>query len=214
MRKLLCIVLAVALTLSLSIMAYAQSNGDSDVEVLSIDDMVVHTISPDDVVYVPCVEITVDSSAEPVSDEIVIHQVSSGQVATSSDMIVGQLPAVTRTASERDPLTISPYASARFEFDVVNNDVVIPDTKEYVVKASETTYLKITNCVWAPEHYNIEVGFVNTDTWVCYGKTLTGGSVTNSVYGFSNLPAGTYYVYAMNLGDSQLTTGYMLYNVY
>ena len=108
--------------------------------------------------------------------------------------------------------SVTPYAFTRMEFANVNPSVYVISSDNYVVKVGYTTSLSINTCVWAPEHYEIEIGFWNIDTGTTYTQRFTGGSLSKTLF-FSNMPAGTYRLFVVNNGATKLTTGYMLYNV-
>lgn len=149
-------------------------------------------------------------------------------------------PSISNTASEADVVTVtsasgtkeiipitvspdkvqtansstatSPRGGNRIEFYDAAPDIVMIGGNNVVLSAGETVGLTVDPCVWAPEHYNLELGFWNEYTNTCYPEIISGGNVSDTFY-YSGLPAGTYRVYVRNLGTTKLTAGYLLYSL-
>ena len=110
-----------------------------------------------------------------------------------------------------NPLT--PYALTRIQFANINPGVYAISSDNYVVRSGSWSSLSIDTCVWAPEHYTIQVGFWNIDTGYTKYYEFTGGRVIDVTKAFTGMPAGTYKLFVVNTGANALTTGYMLYTV-
>lgn len=134
-------------------------------------------------------------------DDIVIYNVNPENVVFSS--------------SQREPINLDTAVRPRgiyypLEFSGYNAEVVVLADQPLTHTSSGTIYLEINTCTWAPSTNKIQVGFYLVESGTCYGRTLSGGTCSGT-YSYANLPAGTYYVYATNLGPGRLTTGAMYY---
>lgn len=108
---------------------------------------------------------------------------------------------------------ISPYGGNRLEFYDAAPGVVMVGSNDIVIDQGDTSYINVETLVWAPEHYNIKLGFWNVRTTTVYTKTISGGNKSNVAYSYTGIPAGTYRVCVINTGSTLLTTGYMKYTV-
>lgn len=134
-------------------------------------------------------------------DNMVIHSVDPENVVFSS--------------TQREPINLDTSIHPRgnyspLEFAGYNAEVVVLADQPFTHTSSGTIYLEINTCTWVPSTNKIQVGFYRVESGTCYGRTLSGGTCSGT-YSYSNLPAGTYYVYATNLGPGRLTTGAMYY---
>lgn len=204
MRKVLCLILIFVFVLSVSCLASAASN--------VIDDPTsTEYISPDDIVCVPVVEVPTNASSKASTDDVMT------EVIPADEVVEGPLPEVPQETLDAKYITessapISPYAAVRFEFNGLAPNITYIASSDVVISANELVTLKVDPCVWAPEDYELHIGFWNISTNVAYYKTATGGNISKTYY-FTSIPAGTYRVYVMNMGDQDLTTGYMKYTV-
>lgn len=136
-------------------------------------------------------------------DNMVIHSVDPENVVFSS--------------TQREPINLDTSIRPRGNYQDLNfagfdPEVVILADQSFTRTSSGLIRLEINTCTWSPSTNNIEVGFYNIATAICYGKTLSGGTETGSYY--YSIPTGTYAVYAMNKGPGRLTSGLMYYDVH
>lgn len=107
---------------------------------------------------------------------------------------------------------IVPYGFGRLEFAGFNREVVVIADQDVIVTSSYPyATLDIISCVWAPEYYDVDVGFYCMDTGEFRHTTVPNDAQDYAPITF-NLQPGTYRVAARNMGSSRLTTGYMSYN--
>ena len=99
-----------------------------------------------------------------------------------------------------------------FSFDDFNTGVMVPSPQSFVIPTTGYHYLNIQSCNWAPSTNKIELGFYNINTGVRYRIEFLNGYVIPDRYRY-NIPSGTYWVYAMNLGAGRLTTGSIYYSI-
>lgn len=105
-----------------------------------------------------------------------------------------------------------PYGFKRLEFADFNREVVVIADQDVIVTSSYPyATLDIISCVWAPEYYEVHIGFYCMDTGKFRYTTVTNDATDYPPISFS-LEPGTYRVAARNMGSSRLTTGYMSYN--
>lgn len=209
MRKVLCVTLVIALILSFAILAHAESNSEADKIAQDTEEMVIHEIPIDQIVFVSGVEISPEDTSKTISDEMIIHKISDDQIASSANAV----PPTNTVSTDSSGTTVSPYASVEFDFSGFYQYVVVLDSANYVITEGSFSTLKIETCVWSPIGNDVEIGFYNLDTGTCYGHQYSNGSISNKTRYFYDLPTGTYRVYAANLGSDPLTTGLIRYSV-
>ena len=108
--------------------------------------------------------------------------------------------------------SVTDYVLTQMQFADTKPAVYVVSTEDYAVQADGTISLSLKTCVWAPEYYEIEIGFWNMETGTTYSKKYSEGYLDLSV-SYPDLPAGTYKLFVVNNGPKELTTGYMLYQV-
>lgn len=104
------------------------------------------------------------------------------------------------------------WAANSFDFSGFNQYVLVPSNDRYVIDANVTTVLTIRSCAWLPTTSNVEIGLYNIGTGTCYGRTYYNGTASGSQI-YSNLPSGTYWVYAMNLSPGRLSSGVIQFSL-
>lgn len=124
---------------------------------------------------------------------------------------VAYIPDSSSTGSEG---AITPYAANLFEFVGVNPNVLYPYSATYTISSGTFTTLRIKECMWAPADCDVEIGLYHLATGTCYGEVYDYGDLENGDTQYHyNLPSGSYWVYAINLGPVPLTTGIMEFTV-
>lgn len=74
------------------------------------------------------------------------------------------------------------------------------------------TELRINDCSWLPT-IGIEIGFYNSETGRRYGVVFNTGTIHNFTITTENIPAGTYWCYVRNNGNSSISSGTLFYNL-
>ena len=99
-----------------------------------------------------------------------------------------------------------------FSFSGYDQYVMVPSPQSFVITTAGTHYLNIESCNWSPTTNSIEIGFYNISTGQCIGLPFANGFIQDGPYPY-DLTAGTYWVYAMNMGAGRLTTGSIHYSI-
>lgn len=207
MKKLICTLLIIALVFTLSATVFAASDESGEGT-----DYLSEYVPPENTKHIPVVEVHVNPNPEAHNEDApMCSEPVDAQTVVSASQISRTPSAAAESIPQSNP-EISPYASIRFEFYDATPGIVLIADDDIIISSGEVANLNIQTCVWAPEHYNIRIGFWNARTSVCYYHTFTDGQCSGT-YSFRNLPAGTYRVFMQNDGETTLTTGYMRYTI-
>ena len=122
------------------------------------------------------------------------------------------LPSSIITVSDNADSRTARSTYTRIEFPGTKPNAIYSDFSYHPVSAGASVTMTINTCVWAPEHYDLEIGIYNwtdaTNRW-----SLESGGSASFEKTFTNLTAGEYSIYIRNRGSSALTTGYLKYRL-
>ena len=128
------------------------------------------------------------------------------------EMIVHQVPEDDVHFADSES-TFTLYGMTQsFIFDEAKKGILFasPNTMD---ATGGTCTLTIETCMWSPVGNPLEIGFFSLDTGTAYGYYFpAGGTITNETRYF-DIPAGTYWLYVIDLGTTDITRGELRYSI-
>lgn len=147
--------------------------------------------------------------AQVISEESSNLTFSEGRIISSENI---HIPDTINTfATSNNPAV--PYAATiTFVFDDAAPGILWPTSERFTMTAGTST-LKIHYGLWTPAENVLEFGFFNLDTGTAYGSTYSGGVIESPVSKSYTLPAGTYWVYVINHGKTNISDGTIRFSI-
>lgn len=127
--------------------------------------------------------------------EMTVHTVDPSQVVTQTQASSIDRKTMNLALASAAPTDSQNIADRYISFELGgfgNAQDLVSANLAYPVSNHGTVSLTLNACSWLPSECGITVGLYCEETGQCWGYPLSGGTLTDTVLTFSDLPAGTY----------------------